>query len=150
MFTIEMQVNGLNRILIVLTLLASGRAMTLAFLHRVGDGGPGDPPDAWLMPLVGDAIVGVSALVVAWLLWRWPSPATWLVAVVWTVVAAFDAFAAWLVEISVPWADFFMLELLGRVMFPAAIALHIVILVLLLQPQIRARYGLAAQAVDTA
>ena len=115
--------------------------MTLAFLHRVGDGGPGDPPDAWLMPLVGDAIVGVSALVVAALLWFRPSPVSWLAAVVWTVVAAFDAFAAWLVEISAPWPDFFMLELAGRVTFPAAIALHGVILFLLLQPDVRARQG---------
>ena len=115
--------------------------MTLAFLHRVGDGGPGDPPDAWLMPLVGDAIVGIGALVVAALLWFRPSPRSWLTAVVWTVVAAFDALAAWLVEIATPWPDFFMLELAGRAMFPAAIMLHVVIFVLLMQSEVRNRHA---------
>jgi len=81
------------------------------------------------------------AVAVAALLWFRPSPPSWLVAVVWTVVAAFDALAAWLVEISSPWPDFFMLELAGRTMFPVAIALHVVILVLLLQPEIGARHG---------
>lgn len=124
--------------------------MTLAFLHRVGDGGPGDPPDAWLMPLVGDAIVGISAVAVAALLWWRPSPTSWLVAVVWTALAAFDAFAAWLVEISTPWPDFFMLELAGRAMFPAAMALHVVILVLLLHPEVRAHQGVTMESKEHA
>ena len=46
------------KILVALVLMASGWAMTLAFIARAGDGGPGDPPDAWLMPLVGDAFIG--------------------------------------------------------------------------------------------
>ena len=127
----------------VLVLLASGRAMTLAFVHRVGDGGAGDPPDAWLMPLIGDAIVGVSAVAIALLLWRRPSPLVWLAAVVWTAIAAFDVFAAWLVETSSPWPEFFMLELAGRAMFPAAITLHVVIFGLLLMPDVRAQCGVA-------
>lgn len=52
-------------ITLILTLMLSGRAMTLAFLHRVGGDGPGDPPVAWLMPLLGDAIVGLSGFAVA-------------------------------------------------------------------------------------
>lgn len=138
-----MQVTQSRRplLLSLLVIMATGRAMTLAFIHRVGDGGPGDPPDAWLMPLVGDAIIGIAALAVAALLWKRPSPVSWLIAVVWTVVAAFDAMAAWLVEISTPWPDFFMLELVGWVMFPAAIALHAVILVLLVHPETRERHA---------
>ena len=33
-----------KRVMMILTLLLSGRAMALAFLGRVGAGGPGDPP----------------------------------------------------------------------------------------------------------
>ncbi len=130
------------KIAVVLTLLAAGRAMTLAFVARVGDGGPGDPPDAWLMPLVGDAIIGLAAIVVAALLWFRPTAPVWLIAVVWSAIGAFDALAALLVELSVPWPEFFMLELLGRSMFVGAIALHVVIIGLLTRPEVMARFGI--------
>ena len=123
-----------------LVLMAAGRAMTLAFIHRAGDGGAGDPPDAWLMPLVGDAAIGLTAPIVAFMLWRMPSARSWLIAVVWTSIAAFDAAAAWLVEVSSPWPEFFMLEIFGRAMFPAAIALHVTILAMLLRSTERAAH----------
>ena len=126
----------------VLTVMAIGRAMTLGWIHRVGDGGAGDPPEAWLMPLVGDAFVGISAIVVAVLLFRDLTTRTWTIAVVWTSIAAFDAVAALLVEVSVPWPDFVMLELFGRGMFGAAAAMHLVILWLLVLPMTRRRFGL--------
>ena len=54
-----------QKIILVLTLMLSGRAMTLAFLHRAGGEAPGDPPIAWFMPLLGDAIVGLTENVAA-------------------------------------------------------------------------------------
>jgi len=60
--------------------------MTLAFIGRAGDGGAGDPPAAWLMPLLGDAVIGVVAVVVAVLAWKRPSPTTWVIAVVWSAI----------------------------------------------------------------
>lgn len=121
--------------------MAVGRAMTLAFIGRAGEGGVGDPPEPWLMPLVGDAVVGVTALGVAWLLWKKPAPSSWLVAVVWSAIATFDALAAYLVDVTTPWPEFFMLELFGRTMFFVAAAMHIVIIGLLLRPDVRTDYG---------
>lgn len=116
--------NNATKAVVALTLMASGRAMTLAWITRAGDGGPGDPPDAWLMPLIGDAAVGLTALVVAGLLiWR-RTFATWTIAAIWTSIAAFDAIAAFVVDVSSPWPDFFMLEIFGRSMFFAAAAMH--------------------------
>lgn len=138
-----MQVTGRTRQLVIgLTLMASGRAMTLAFITRAGDGGVGDPPDAWLMPLIGDAVVGLSAIVVAWLLWKRPSAMTWIVALVWSAIAAFDALGAYVVDVATPWPDFFMLELFGRSMFFAAAAMHLLIIGLLMRPAIRQHYGI--------
>ena len=57
-----------KKIMFILTLMLSGRAMTLAFIHRTGGMMPGDPPSAWLMPLVGDAVIGVTALWIAYLI----------------------------------------------------------------------------------
>ncbi len=41
-----------QNIMLIFTLMLSGRAMTLAYIHRVGGTMPGDPPAAWLMPLL--------------------------------------------------------------------------------------------------
>ena len=129
-------------IMLALTLMASGRAMTLLFIGRAGGGGAGDPPDAWLMPLIGDAVVGISALAIAWLLWKRPSPTVWVVAIAWNAIAAFDALAAYLVDVVTPWPEFFMLELFGRSMFFAAAAMHVVLIILLAQRPLRDRFSI--------
>lgn len=126
-----------------LTLMAAGRAMTLVYISRAGDGGPGDPPDAWLMPLIGDAVIGLAALVVAVLIWKRPNPSTWVIAVVWSAIGAFDAIAAFVVDVSAPWPEFFMLEIFGRPMFFAAASMHIAIIYLLSKPDVLAHFGLA-------
>lgn len=136
------------KVLVALVVMASGRAMTLAFIARAGDGGPGDPPAAWLMPLVGDAFIGVTALLVAFLIVRRPSAWVWVIAVVWSALGAFDAFAAFLVEVRTPWPEFFMIEAFGRSMFFAAVALHAVIIYLLTQPTVREHFGVSVSVVE--
>ncbi len=131
-----------RRIVIGLTVMAAGRAMTLPFIGRAGDGGAGDPPAAWLMPLIGDAAIGIAAAVIAWLMWKRPSPAVWVIAIVWSAIGAFDALAAFIIDTSVPWPEFFMLEFFGRSMFFAAVALHGAIIMLLTRPSTRAEFGL--------
>ena len=136
--------NTVTKLVLALTLMASGRMMTLAFIGRAGDGGPGDPPKAWLMPLVGDATIGVSALAVAALIWKRRTMSTWVVAITWSALGAFDALAAFLVEQSTPWPEFFMLELFGRSMFFAAATMHVVIIALLARHDVRADFGVDA------
>lgn len=128
-------------LLIAVTLMATGRAMTIAFLARVGDGGPGDPPAAWLMPLLGDATIGLTAPLVAYLLWKQRTQLTWLIAVIWASLAIFDAVAAFVVESSVPWPEFFMLRAFGNWMFLMAVMLHMLGLYLLGRRSIMGRFG---------
>ncbi len=128
--------------MMALILMAAGRAMTLAFIARAGDGGVGDPPDAWLMPLVGDAAIGLGAIIVAVLIWQRPTPTTWVIAVVWSALGAFDALAAFIVQTSSPWPEFFMIEIFGPSMFFAAAALHLAIIYLLSQPEVLAHFEL--------
>lgn len=130
-----------RRIALVLIVMASARAMTLPFISRAGKGGVGDPPDAWLMPLVGDAVIGLAAIAVAILAWRSPTPGTWAATIAWSAIGAFDAVAALLVEVSTPWPEFFMLELFGRSMFFAAVALHIAIIVLVTRQDALDEFG---------
>jgi len=125
---------------LVLTLMLSGRAMTLAFIHRAGQGEPGDPPAAWLMPLLGDAIIGVSAVLVAFLIWKKRGLWVWTSIVVWNALAIWDALSAFIIHLTNPWPDFFMLQLFGPVMFFAASAMHLVIIVLACRKETREYY----------
>ena len=135
------QISLVRKVLVAGTLLLAGRAMTLAFIGRAGDGGAGDPPAAWLMPLWGDAVVGLAALVIAFLLWSRPTRVAWLTFVVWNAIGIWDALSAWLIHVVEPWPDFFMIELFGSSMFFAASAMHAGLWWLAARPNIRAEFG---------
>ena len=77
--------------------MLAGLAMTLAFIHRAGQRGPGDPPAAWLMPLIEDAVTGLSALAVAYLIWKQRDLWVWTSVIVWYVVAIWDALSAFVI-----------------------------------------------------
>ncbi len=128
-------------LLLVLTLMLAGRAMTLAFIHRAGDGGAGDPPAAWLMPLIGDAVIGISALAVAYLIWRGRGLWAWTTVVVWNALGIWDALAAFVVQSTDPWPEFFMLRAFGSSMFFIASAMHVLALVLVGGSELRHRFG---------
>jgi len=132
------------KIVVALAAMSIGRAMTLGWIHRAGDGGPGDPPAAWLMPLIGDAAVGIFAIAVVFFLINRATLATWTITIAWSAIAAFDALAAFVVDVQTPWPDFFMLELFGRSMFFAAAALHIVIIVLLARSPLKQHFGVGS------
>lgn len=132
---------GTNRtILLVVTLMLGGRAMTLAFIGDVGSGGVGDPPAAWLMPLVGDAVIGVTALGVGYLIVWGRGLGAWTAIVVWNAVGIWDALSAFLVHQSVPWPEFFMIEAFGSSMFFAAGAMHALNLWLVTRSELRNHY----------
>ncbi|HED17790.1 MAG TPA: hypothetical protein ENI64_13380 [Gammaproteobacteria bacterium] len=129
-----------QKLMFVLTILLSGRAMTLAYIHRVGGSAPGDPPPAWLMPLVGDAVIGVLALWIAYLVIKKTGLWVWVVIIVWNALAIWDAMSAFIIHITNPWPEFFMIQLLGPAMFFAASAMHLVIIILASQSDVRKHY----------
>lgn len=126
-----------RKAILILTLLLSGRAMTLAFITRAGDGGLGDPPAAWLMPLIGDALIGLSALLIAYLVWRKAGLCVWTALVVWNAIAIWDALSAYTIHLTNPWPEFFMIQLFGSAMFFGAVAMHGLILWLAFRPNVR-------------
>ena len=112
----------------LLTAMHTGRLMTLAFIGAAGSGLPDAPPAAWLMPLVGDAVIGALAPIAAWLVWRGRGPGVFATIVAFHAVGIWDALSAFLVHQSVPWPEFFMIKLFGASMFFAATGLHLVAL----------------------
>ncbi|MFN7991995.1 MAG: hypothetical protein U0Q18_00225 [Bryobacteraceae bacterium] len=127
-------------IMLVLTLLSVGRAMTLFFLSGVGSGLPGDPPTGWLMPLVGDAVIGVTALGIAYLIATKSGLGVWSTILVWNAIAIWDALSAFLIHRTIPWPEFFMVRMLGSSMFFAASAMHLAIIALACRPDVRAHF----------
>ena len=127
-------------ILLAITLMLAGRAMTLALIGDAGSGAAGSPPAAWLMPLVGDAVIGISALAIAYLVVRGRGLAAWTTIVVWNAIGIWDALSAYLIHESVPWPEFFMIEIFGSTMFIAATALHLINLWLVSRSEVRSHY----------
>lgn len=121
-------------LVVLFTLMLAGRAMTLAFLGEVGSGAAGAPPDAWWMPLIGDAVIGLSAPLIALLVWRGRGLAAFSVVLIWNALGIWDAMSAFLVHVSVPWPDFFMVQIFGWTMFFMASAMHAVNLAVLAGP----------------
>lgn len=116
--------------MLILTLMLAGRAMTLAYIHRIGGHAAGDPPAAWLMPLLGDAVIGVSALFIAYLIARRRGLWVWTTIIVWNCLAIWDALSAYVVHLSNPWPEFFMVQWFGSSMFFIASAIHLAIIAL--------------------
>lgn len=129
-----------QKLMFILTLMASGRAMTLAFIHRAGGALPGDPPIAWLMPLIGDAVIGITALWVAYIILKKSCLWSWVVIIVWNSLAIWDALSAFIIHTTNPWPEFFMIELLGPSMFFVASIMHLTIIILACQPDVRKSY----------
>lgn len=129
-----------HKLILILTLMLSGRAMTLAFIGRAGGANPGDPPVAWLMPLLGDAVIGISGLLIAFLVLKKTGLWVWTTIIAWNAVAIWDALSAFIIHTTNPWPEFFMIQMLGSSMFFAASAMHLAIIFLVSQPDLRARY----------
>jgi len=133
----------MRNLILVLTLMLSGRAMTLMFIHRAGGGAEGDPPWPWLMPLIGDAVVGLSGLFMAYLVLKRTGLAVWTLLVTWNAIGIWDALSAYILSVTAPWPEFFMLQIFGSMMFFAASAMHLILIYLLSRPQMLQHFRVA-------
>ena len=130
----------MRTIMLILTLMLSGRAMTLAFISSAGSGAAGAPPSAWLMPLIGDGVIGVTALFVAYLIWQKRGLWVWVTIIVWNALAIWDAMSAYIIHLTNPWPDFFMVQIFGASMFFMASAMHLAIMWMAAQPSVKAHF----------
>ena len=129
-----------KNIALILTLMLCGRAMTLAFISRAGGTGAGDPPLDWLMPLLGDAVIGISGLLIVYLMLKKTGLWVWSAILVWNAVAIWDALSAYIIHTTSPWPDFFMIQMFGSSMFFMASLMHLMIIYLVSQPDQRSVY----------
>ena len=99
------------------------------------------------MPLVGDAIVGVTGLFIVWLILQKTGLMTWTAIVGWNIIGIWDALSAFMISQTAPWPDFFMLQIFGSSMFFLASAMHALLIWLGFRPEIRAHF-LGTDAAD--
>jgi len=72
----------------------------IAALPIIRDTLAGRAPDAWLYPGIVDVLVGITAPVIAYLLWRKRGPWIWLVALVWFTLSMLDHAGAFAVALT--------------------------------------------------
>lgn len=130
----------MKKALAALTLLMAMRMMTVAHVAAAGSGLPGAPPAPWLLPLLGDAVIGLTAIPVALLAWKGRGLLAWTAVVVWNALAAWDSISAFLVNHASPWNDFDLLRAFGPSMFFVSAAVNLVMLAGVAAPRLRAEF----------
>lgn len=130
----------MKKLVLILTLMLCGRSMTLAFIGRAGGPNQGDPPIAWLMPLIGDAVIGITGLLIAYLIVKKTGLWVWTTIIVWNALSIWDALSAFIIHNTNPWPDFFMIQIMGGSMFFAASIMHAVIIYLMTRTEIKRHF----------
>lgn len=102
------------KIAIVLTGVMAWRISALAYLPMVGD----SIPEYWGIAFKGDAFIGLTALIVAFLLFRFRTPSVWALGIAWQVAGLADLYVAIEVQLihSLGNAPFFVI--------PAGMVMH--------------------------
>ncbi len=77
-------------IIALISLLAVFQTMRVFALPIIQGVFGGQFSDAWLFPAMTDVVIGVSAIFVAYALWRMRGLAVWTVAIVWFVISISD------------------------------------------------------------
>lgn len=95
------------KIAIVLTAVMVWRISALTYLPQVGNG----IPKFWGIAFKGDAFIGITALIVAVLLFRFRNPNIWALGIAWQVAGLADLYVAIEVQLihSLGAAPFFVI-----------------------------------------
>ncbi len=123
-------------IIIILTAVMTFRVFAIMFLPEAASG-PGSPLVSWFIPILGDAIIGITAPIVAVVLWKWNTLGAWTLAVVWQTLAIWDSATAAALEVIAGGGPF---EGAGVGPFIAVTLVGLVNLYLLSLPSVRHYY----------
>lgn len=72
----------------------------------------------------------LSALWIAYLIVRKPGLWVWTSVIVWNVLSIWDSLSTYVISVTAPWPDFFMLQTFGSCMFFMVAAMNVVIMVM--------------------
>lgn len=108
---------------IVLTGVMTWRISALTYLSQVGD----TLPEFWGIAFKGDAFIGVTAPIVAYLLYKHRTLSVWTLGVVWQCIGLFDLWVA------IESQFIFSIGQAPNYVIPTGMVMHAVALVLLLR-----------------
>ena len=117
-------------VVIVLSALMVFRIVALRGIPNLGETGP----EFWIVAFTGDVFVGITALIVAGLLWRVRGLAVWTIGIVWHVIGLNDFTVAWqLFYIEPPFFDTGNMGNVPLVIFAVGIVVHLLCIYLLVR-----------------
>ena len=117
-------------VVIVLSALMVFRTFALRGIPNLGETGP----EFWIVAFTGDVFVGITALIVAGLLWRVRGLAVWTIGIVWQVIGLNDFTVAWqLFLIEPPFFDTGNMGNVPFVIFAVGIVVHLLCIYLLVR-----------------
>jgi len=79
-------------IIIIITAVMTIRVAAIMFLPEAAR--PESPLVSFLIPFLGDTIVGLTAPIIAVLLWKWNTLGAWTAAIAWHTLAIWDSASA--------------------------------------------------------
>ena len=117
-------------VVIVLSALMVFRTFAFRGIPNLGETGP----EFWIVAFTGDVFVGITALIVAGLLWRVRGLAVWTIGIVWQVIGLNDFTVAWqLFYIAPPFFDTGNMGNVPLVIFAVGIVVHLLCIYLLVR-----------------
>jgi len=86
-------------LVIIITGLMFHRAMAFKMLSEVGK----TIPLPWSIPMYGDAFIGFSAIIIAFILWKFRGLGIWTIGIVWHAIGIKDYLAGLNAHAISPW-----------------------------------------------
>ena len=100
------------------------------------------PPD-WTIAFLGDFAIGITALFLAYMIWKKPSALLWGILLAWNAVGLFDLFGALSHSFSAPFSPFpeiGMNEISIRTILSLNTVIQLIALLLMFRPQVKAYF----------
>ena len=100
------------------------------------------PPD-WTIAFLGDFAIGITALFLAYMIWKKPSALLWGILLAWNAVGLFDLFGALSHSFSAPFSPFPEIgvnEISIRIILSLNTLIQFIALLLMFRPQVKAYF----------
>ncbi len=118
--------------------IGSGLFLTLGVI-----GSPRSASSDWTIAFLGDFVIGITALILAYKIWKKPSALLWGILLAWNAVGIFDLFGALSHSFTAPFSPFPEIginEISIRTILSLNTLIQSIALLLMFQPQVKAYF----------
>ena len=118
--------------------IGSGLFLTLGVI-----GSPRSASSDWTIAFLGDFVIGITALILAYKIWRKPTALLWGILLAWNAVGIFDLFGALSHSFTAPFSPFPEIginEMSIRTILSLNTLIQFIALLLMFRPQVKAYF----------